>query len=83
VNAALEFQVSDVVNRFAKRSSRCNELVSLQSGRGTFWNYVWNVGEFVENGDDAATEICDFGEGVSLPAFVGGDECLPHPHMGC
>jgi hypothetical protein len=39
------------------------------------------VGEVVEQRNDAATEIRDFGEGVSFPAFVGGDKRLPDRHI--
>ena len=72
-----------MVNRFAIRSSRWNEIIITGLKGGAFWSHIWNVGELVERRDDAATEISNFGEGVNFPASVGGDERLPDPHVGC
>jgi len=60
VNAALESQVSAVIDLFAVRSSGCNEIIGLENG--AFWSHVWNVGELVEHRDDAASEIRNLSE---------------------
>src|SRR5712691_9552710 len=66
-------------HHFTIRSSGCNEIEDI---RIAFRSHVWDAGEPVKERDDAATEFCDFREGVNFPASVGRDEGLPHLHVG-
>jgi hypothetical protein len=67
-----------VRGRFLRR----NEIVRLERLRPALRSHVWNVGQLVEQRDQAATELRDLGEGVDFPALVGGDEILADLHVG-
>ena len=82
MNAALEFLAARMVNRLAIRSSGCNEIIGLEDIWVAFGGHIRNVGEVVENRDDATPELRDFREGVNFPTPVGRDEGLPDPHVG-